>query len=98
MRIEHTKTCTPADEAKLRGTAQFMAHAAALKVGGAGIGPFKQRRREGVHPWDASKRMLEAVECLVALLGPWPKRRINLKLAKLPPLVIASGAQADPGL
>ena len=96
VRIRESGKCTPAEAAKLRGTAQFMAHASAGGVGKFGLAPFKQRQYYDQAPWEASFTMKLATEYMNKLLADWPSRQIAVDTKGVPPIVIATDAQADP--
>eukprot|EP00972_Heterocapsa_arctica_P008855 1298617-Heterocapsa_arctica.AAC.1 len=42
--MKDSRTCTPGEASKFRGTAGFCAHAFWGRIGRAGFGPFRQRQ------------------------------------------------------
>ena len=84
VRIRESGKCTPAEAAKLRGTAQFMAHASAGGVGKFGLAPFKQRQYYDQAPWEAIFTMKLAKEYMNKLLADWPSRQIAVGVLRVP--------------
>jgi hypothetical protein len=59
--------------------------------------PFKLRQYWDVAPWTLSAGMLRAMDMVELLLDMKPVRSVNVRELPLPPLVVASDAQVEPG-
>ena len=86
---------TPAESSKLVGTLGFLAQAAFGRVATAAFNPLYQRMHSDRPPWALSNSILQSFEFLQVLLRERPQRVVHLKDDGVPPLVVASDAQAD---
>ena len=86
---------TPAESSKLVGTLGFLAQAAFGRVATAAFNPLYQRTHSDRPPWALSHAIIQSFEFLQVILEARPARQVFLRDDGVPPLVVASDAQAD---
>jgi hypothetical protein len=88
---------SPGQASKLRGVLGFLCQSFWGRVGRSAMGPLKQRQYSDVPPWRLSHSLRRALQFFKLLIAEKPRRSLKLHPSHLPPLLVASDAQADPG-
>ncbi len=87
--------CTPATASKLRGIWSFMELGMFGRVGRGGQGALRQRQYTDARPWHLSYSLDRALHYMSVILNNVPKRVASVAVARRPPIIIATDAQAD---
>ena len=88
--------CTPAQASKFRGLQGFLNLSLFGQLSKGGARAFKDWQYRDRLPWTLSGTMRRAIDFYLAIFSDCPSRSIQLRMARRPPLIVASDAQVEP--